>query len=226
MKKVLFIILASIMSFGNAQAIDLSSFTIGVGANNSVFAATGKEDNYNETGGGMVSTSEHGAFAESYVSIFGEVNLTDTVSLGASFQGGFDTPTNVNERGAGDAAGKTDATSTVSVSFEQYMQYYVKMNVPLGGTFVKLGYVTVDAETNEKQASGNSYPDAELEGVMVSIGYQHDATDGIGVRLELQGHSFDDVVVDNGKATTANYNKITISDMIGASATLSVVKTF
>ena len=225
MKKVLFIILASIMSFGNAQAIDLSSFTIGVGANNSVFAATGKEDNYNESGGGLVSTSEHGAFAESYASIFGEVNLTDTVSLGASFQGGFDTPTNVNERGAGDAAGKTDATSTVSVSFEQYMQYYVKMNVPLGGTFVKLGYVTVDAETNEKQASGNSYPDAELEGVMVSIGYEHDAGE-VGVRLELQGHSFDDISVDNGKATTANYNKITISDMIGASATLSVVKTF
>ncbi len=224
MKKVLFIILASFMSFGNAQAIE-PSFTVGLGMTQSVFAATGKEDNYNETGGGMVSTEEYGAFEDAYPSLIVEVGLNDVISLGGAVQGDFSTPRNVNERG-GAAGGKTNATSSVQVDFKNYVQAYVKLNVPLGGTYIKAGIARADANTSETQASGNSYPDADLDGYLFAIGYQHDAAEGLGVRLEIQGHSFDDITVNNGKAKTANFNQITISDMIGASASLSLVKSF
>jgi hypothetical protein len=201
------------------------SVSVGLGMTRAVFAATGKEDNYNETGGGMVTTEEYGAFADSYMSGFVEINLGEVLSIGASMQGDMSTPTNVNERG-GDEPVKSDATSTVQVDFEQYFNAYLKLNVPLGGTYLRAGIARVDVITNEVQASGNTYPNKELDGYIVAIGYQHETDAGVGIRAEIQGHSFDDVTVDNGAATTANFNKITISDMIGATAQLSLVKTF
>mgnify|MGYP001203045730 CR=1 FL=1 len=83
-----------------------------------------------------------------------------------------------------------------------------------------------ELKTKEKQGSGNSYPDTDTSGHMVAIGYQHETDAGIGIRAEIQGHVFDDVSVTNGVATTGNHNKITVSDMIGATAQLSLVKTF
>ena len=52
--------------------------------NQSVFAATGKEDNYDETGGAMITTEEYGAFEDTYPSAFVEVNLGDVLSIGAN----------------------------------------------------------------------------------------------------------------------------------------------
>ena len=65
MKKVLFIILASFLSLGTAQAVE---FSVGAGVNQAVFAATGSEYSCNETGADCVSTDEYGAFKEGYPS--------------------------------------------------------------------------------------------------------------------------------------------------------------
>ena len=46
------------------------------------------------------------------------------------------------------------------------------------------------------------------------------------IRFELLGHTYDDVTSNNGVATTGNHNKITISDMIGANAQISVNRSF
>ena len=232
MKKVLFILLASVLSFGSAQAVDIS---VGASINQSVFAATGKEDNYSETGasGGAIVTEEYGAFKDSYPSIFIEVGLNESFSVGLSAQGQFGTPTNVNERCTSnqancDSAGETTPTSTVNADFESYLIAYGKVNIPLGGLYVKGGLSRVDVVVNETQASGNTYPDTDTTGYMVAIGYQIDmAATGVSVRAEVQGHAFDDVEVNNGKSkSSGNYNSVTVSDMIGASGTISLVKTF
>ena len=219
MKKVLFILLAGFLSFGSAQAID---FSVGVGANQSVFAATGKEFSCNESGSGCSSLDEYGAFEESYPSVFVEAGLNDAVSFGISYQGGFDTPTNVVDRGKHDSKDRT----SVSASFDQYFTGYVKLNIPLGGLYMKAGMSQVEIKTNETTVSGNSYPDTDTTGHMVGIGYEIETAKGVNVRLEIQGHAFDDVTVNNGKATSANFNEITISDMIGATGSLQLVKTF
>jgi len=91
---------------------------------------------------------------------------------------------------------------------------------------VKAGYSQVEIKTNETTESGTSYPDTDTTGQIVGIGYEVETEAGINVRLEIQGHAFDDVTVNNGKAKTANYNEITISDMIGATGSLQLVKTF
>ena len=132
MKKVLFLLLAGFLSFGSAQAVDLS---VGVGANQSVFAATGKEYSCNESGAGFSSLDEYGAFDVSYPSVFVEAGLNDAVSFGLSYQGGFNAPTNVVDRGKHDSKDRT----AVSASFDQYFIGYVKLNIPLGGLYMKAG---------------------------------------------------------------------------------------
>ena len=216
MKKVLFIILASFLSLGTAQAVE---FSIGAGLNTAVFAATGAERNCNESGAECATTEEHGAFSEGYPSVFVEAQINDQISLGLSYQGGFETPSNTND-------GKGTATSIVQVDFEDFYSVYAKLNVPLGGLYLKAGISTVDVITNETQRSGNTYPNASLDGVVVGIGYEHATDAGINVRAELQGHGFSDVSVDNGATTSGNFNQITISEMIGATGSLQLVKTF
>ena len=216
MKKVLLIILASYLSLGAAQAVE---FSIGAGLNTAVFAATGAEKNCNESGAECATTEEHGAFSEGYPSVFVEAQINDQISLGLSYQGGFETPSNTND-------GKGTATSIVQVDFEDFYSVYAKLNVPLGGLYLKAGISTVEAITNETQRSGNTYPNASLDGVVVGIGYEHATDAGVNLRAEIQGHGFSDVSVDNGQTTSGNLNQITISEMIGATGSLQLVKTF
>tara|TARA_B100001540_G_scaffold302662_1_gene310416 strand:- start:495 stop:1145 length:651 start_codon:yes stop_codon:yes gene_type:complete len=216
MKKVLLIILASYLSLGTAQAVE---FSIGAGLNTAVFAATGAEKNCNESGAECATTEEHGAFSEGYPSVFVEAQINDQISLGLSYQGGFETPSNTND-------GKGTATSIVQVDFEDFYSVYAKLNVPLGGLYLKAGISTVEAITNETQRSGNTYPNASLDGVVVGIGYEHATDAGVNLRAEIQGHGFSDVSVDNGQTTSGNLNQITISEMIGATGSLQLVKTF
>ena len=214
MKKVLLIILASYLSLGTAQAVE---FSIGAGLNTAVFAATGAEKNCNESGAECATTEEHGAFSEGYPSVFVEAQINDQISLGLSYQGGFETPSNTND-------GKGTATSIVQVDFEDFYSVYAKLNVPLGGLYLKAGISTVEAITNETQRSGNTYPNASLDGVVVGIGYEHATDAGVNLRAEIQGHGFSDVSVDNGQTTSGNLNQITISEMIGATGSLQLVK--
>ena len=247
--------MASYLSLGTAQAVE---FSIGAGLNTAVFAATGAEKNCNESGAECATTEEHGAFSEGYPSVFVEAQINDQISLGLSYQGGFETPSNTND-GKGTATsivqvdfeaqindqislglsyqggfetpsntndGKGTATSIVQVDFEDFYSVYAKLNVPLGGLYLKAGISTVEAITNETQRSGNTYPNASLDGVVVGIGYEHATDAGVNLRAEIQGHGFSDVSVDNGQTTSGNLNQITISEMIGATGSLQLVKTF
>ena len=220
MKKVLLLILAGMFAFSSALA--QPSITIGVGLNQGVFAAEGKEDNFDESGSLKSTTVEYGAFVDSYASIYLEMG-NDTASLGISYQGEVATPTNVNETNGNDG-GSSVATSTVSAEFESVYTVYGLVKLPMN-MYAKGGIVRGDIVVNEVQRSGNSYKDQDLEGYVLGLGYEHEA-DAVNVRLELLGHAYDDVNTNNGVATSGNHNKITISDMIGANAHISVNKSF
>ena len=59
MKKVLLVILAGMFMIGSAYA--QPSFTIGLGLNKGVFAAEGREENFDESGTLKTVTEEYGA---------------------------------------------------------------------------------------------------------------------------------------------------------------------
>ena len=135
MKKVLLIILAGMFMIGSAYA--QPSFTIGLGLNKGVFAAEGREENFDESGTLKTVTEEYGAFEDSYASIYVEVG-NEVGSIGLAYQDDVSTPTNVNEVGRDDG-GTNSATSTVSADFSGVITLYGLVNLPMN-TYLKSRY--------------------------------------------------------------------------------------
>ena len=215
MKKII-IAISSIWLLTVSSAMSISP-SIGISGNLGVYAATGTEKNFNE-GGTAVDTTidEHGAFAAEYPSIFVEAALTDTVSIGLDYAASFETPENVSNEDQGNQR-------TVSAEFTDLTTIYAKLNIPLGGAYIKVGYSQADVTSNENGGSGNSYGNDTTDGYTVGLGYNHELTNGVSVRLEVTGTDFSDVKVDNGQT---NKTEIQVKEMIGARGTLSIVKSF
>jgi len=220
MKKVLLLIFAGM--FAVSSALAQPSITIGLGINQGVFAAEGKEENFDIGGTLKTTTTEYGAFTDSYASLYVEMG-NEAASLGISYQGDVSTPTNINETN-GDDGGSSTATSTVSAEFESVFTVYGLVKLP-NNMYLKGGIVRGDIAVNETQRSGNTYKDQDLDGYVLGLGYEHEV-EAANIRFELLGHAYDDVKANNGVATSGNHNKIEISDMIGANAQISINKSF
>tara|TARA_Y100000748_G_C15434588_1_gene464604 strand:+ start:300 stop:965 length:666 start_codon:yes stop_codon:yes gene_type:complete len=221
MKKVLLILVASVFSFSTAMAEVM--FTAGVSMNQSVFAAEGKERNYDYAGSLQKTTVEYGAFEEKYASMFVEVG-NGTVGVGFSYvPGEIETPQNTNTQ-----VQITNGTSTdenVKASFESLTTVYLIGRLPVWGLYAKAGISQVDVDITEDHASAN-YQDTDTDGFTIGFGIEKDVG-GLSVRAEIMGHDFDDVNANNGKAVgVADANVIDVTEMIGATATLSILKNF
>ena len=221
MKKVLLILVASVFSFSTAMAEVM--FTAGVSMNQSVFAAEGKERNYDYQGTLAKTTVEYGAFEEKYASIFAEIG-NGTVGIGFSYvPGEIETPTNTNTQVQ--ITNATSSDETVKASFESLTTVYAIGRLPVWGLYVKAGISQVDVDITETNASA-SYQDTDTDGFTIGFGIEKDVG-GLAVRAEIMGHDFDDVNANNGSgAGVADANVIDVTEMIGATATLSLVKNF
>ena len=221
MKKVLLILVASVFSFSTAMAEVM--FTAGVSMNQSVFAAEGKERNYDYAGSLQKTTVEYGAFEEKYASMFVEVG-NGTVGVGFSYvPGEIETPQNTNTQVQITNGSSTD--ENVKASFESLTTVYLIGRLPVWGLYAKAGISQVDVDITEDHASAN-YADTDTDGFTIGFGIEKDVG-GLSVRAEIMGHDFDDVNANNGKAVgVADANVIDVTEMIGATATLSILKNF
>ena len=217
MKKII-IAISSIwlLTVSSAMSMEFRP-SIGVSGNVGVYAATGTENNYNNAGSAIdETTKEHGAFAAEYGSIFIEAALNDMVSVGLDYASSFETPENISNEDQGNQR-------SVSAEFTDLTTLYAKLNLPLGGAYMKVGYSQADVTTNENGGSGNTYGDDTTDGFTVGLGYNHELAGGLSVRLEVTGTDFSDVKVDNGQT---NKTEFEVKEMIGARGTLSIVKSF
>ena len=222
MKKVLLILVATVFSFSAAMADVM--VTAGMSFNNSVFAAEGKERNYDYAGTIATTTVEYGAFKDSYSSIFAEVG-NGTVGIGISYvPTSIATPENVNTQ-VHSQSSTTD--EKVQVNFDDLTTLYAIARLPKWGMYVKAGIAQVDLAITEDHGSAN-YSNTDTDGYTIGFGFEKDAGDtGLALRLEVMAHEFDDVNSNNGSAAgVADANVIDVSDLIGATATLSIVKNF
>ena len=218
MKKLIIAISSAFVVFANsAMSMDLRP-SIGISGNSAVYAATGIEENYNEAGTAVDTTSRvTGAFNESYISVFAEMSLNDVISVGLDYVPiTIDTPENVSQE-------NEPNENKVYASFEDLTTIYAKLNVPLGGTYLKVGYSTVNVNSKEVMGSGNNYGNDRSDAIVVGLGYAHELADGLAVRAEITGSEFSDVTTTNGQT---NKTEIKVEDMIGARGTISVVKSF
>ena len=219
MKKLIIAITSVLMLLAsNAMSMELRP-AIGVSGNMGVYAATGTEKNYNETGTLKTTTDEHGAFATEFGSIFLELGLNDVISLGVDYvPQTLETPQNISN--------ENENQNSVEAHFEDLTTVYAKLNLPLGGAYLKLGYSMVDVTSIENMNSGTTYGNDTTDGPTVGIGYNHEVASGVSIRAEITGTDFSDVKANNGVATTGNRNEIIVKEMIGARGTISLVKEF
>ena len=218
MKKLIIAISSAFMILTtSAMSMDLRP-SIGISGNYAAYAATGIENNYNEAGSAIdTTTKEYGAFSAEFGSVFVEMALSDVISVGVDYVPmTLETPkntANINETNV----------NHVEAHFEDLTTVYAKINVPLGGTYLKVGYSQVEVISIENMSSGNSYGNDNSSGMTVGLGYNHEVASGISVRAEVTASEFSDVTTNNGQT---NKTEIKVEDMIGARGTISIVKSF
>jgi opacity protein-like surface antigen len=219
MRKIIAALVTSVALVFSTSAFAADGISIGVSGNFSVFAADGKEENYTHTGTLEETTRKDGAaFAAGYASIFAEYAVNDQISIGLDYvPDAIETPQNVNPEGA---TGK-DIEIKVKAEFEQLTTLYVLAKSDFG-VYGKFGVSNMNIDIISENAGTYADP-GDTTGMMVGLGYEHDAANGVSVRAELAYHQFDDVSANNGQT---DKNEITVSNMQGGTARISLVKSF
>ena len=229
MKKLITTIAFIALSTVSAKAIEMEMFSItgGIAANQSVWGATAKQDDYNAAGTTIETTDkEHGVFTESFGSQFIELGIGKYVSLGFEHvPDSISTPQNIND--GGDAG----TTSKVSVDFNDMNTTYLKLNTPMG-IYFKYGTVSTDLDIKETQLSGNTYKNTSVDGTSIGAGYQKTLGErGFGFRIEGNYVELDNVTVNNGVTKTAgtglnNFKEIKATNLEGLTGKVALTYTF
>ena len=234
MKKIITTIAFIALSTVSAKAIDMEMFSItgGLAANNSVWGASAQQDEYDSNNDGSIDASnkQSGVFTESFGSQFVELGIGRWISLGFEHvPDSISTPQNINDGGSVD--GTSDATSTVSVDFNDMNTTYLKLNTPMG-IYFKYGTVSTDLDIKETQLSGNTYSNTSVDGTSMGAGYQKTLGErGFGFRIEGNYVELDNVTVNNGVTKTAgtglnNFKEIKATNLEGLTGKVALTYTF
>lgn len=219
MKKITIAILLSFGLITSASAADLG-FNLGASIAANVYeAGNGKEQNADAT----KNSADEGDTAEG---LFGVGAIFAEVTLGDKFLVGMDYVPYATEteeiRNEQEVAGGSNVINRAKVEISDMASLYAGLYMN-DNFFGKVGYIQADLTTIETLGTGGAYPNADLEGAFVSIGYEKDLPSSTFVRVEATYSVFEDVTVTN---TVDSTKKITISDIDGYGAKLSVGKAF
>tara|TARA_B100000787_G_scaffold51096_1_gene36897 strand:+ start:320 stop:1093 length:774 start_codon:yes stop_codon:yes gene_type:complete len=188
------------------------------------------------------STSDDLAIA--YITLFGELELFDTgLRVGLSYVPyALESETTENNRNDNcsqieghendPVASQTcvQTTSKVGVDLEDlvtmYVAYHHDLDIPfISSVFIKAGMIEADVITRENLTSGSQYGNTSLSGDFFGLGVEKEFNEqGMFVRLEGNITEFDTIKLVN--TNSENSNTIDITGMDGASALISVGKTF
>ena len=180
-----------------------------------------------------------------YVALFGEAHLLDTgLRVGVSYVPyALESETTENTRNDNCSRDNTDGktgsnvctptSQTVQIDVEDLITMYVAYHheVDLGfvdSVFVKGGVIEADVITKEKLASGSQYGNTTLSGQFVGLGVEKNMDNGLFVRVEGNVTQYQNIklIGTNSDTEDANANTIDITNMDGATATLSIGKSF
>ena len=217
-----------LLMISNASASPLDNidgFSVGISGSHAVYAATGVETEDDE------KIKEYGAFTHSHGSVFVELNMSDTVTIGLDWiPSEITTPQAVNVQH--DNLQPPDVSSSAKenkaqISFENHTMLYLKADTPVelkgGNIYFLLGLSTVDIITEETLGTGGKYGNTDTYGVHFGLGFEKDLDGGMFVRAQVVGADYDDVSVTNGNNGSVS---VAAEDMIGAQASISVGKSF
>ena len=123
--------------------------------------------------------------------------------------------------GGAENAGRDLTNAKVEVSVEYPITIYALLQND-AGAFLKLGASYANVATKETTPSGSNYPDADLYGGHVSIGFERalGATD-YNFRFEGGYSGYTNIT-----SVSTSKNKIHVNDMDGVTARFSILKAF
>ena len=221
---LIFSVLLATMGFtSSSNAIGLEGLGIGLSIGTSGYYAVGEEKEDNNPVG-VDDTKEAGAFQNDVGSVFLEYTA-GPVTIGLDYHvTDIETPSNTNiqidlqDNGTGSDGG----TNKVRATFDNKTTAYVIAPVWLG-LYAKAGIIYVDITTQENLATGGEYGNVDTMGATLGLGLTKEMQEGISIRVEAMAEQYDDVSATNSKDTTKSVH---ITDMMGANAKVSIVKTF
>ena len=218
---LVFSVLLATMGFTtSSNALGLEGLGVGFSIGTAGYYAEGEEQTDNQkTGEDMAKDA--GAFQHDVGSVFLEYTAGPvTIGLDYAIED-ITTPEATNVQWTSDSS-KALLTNNVKASFENHTTLYAILPV-FHALYLKAGVIHVDIVTQEDLGTGGDYGNTDTQGVTVGFGFSHVLKDGVSVRAEALYAEYDNVKLTNSKNTTTS---VQITEMMGASGRVSIVKTF
>jgi len=204
----------------SSNANILEGLGIGFSVGQAGYYAVGEEKTDNQKSGEDFAKGS-GAFGDDWGSVFLEYTV-GPITLGVDYHiSQINTPENTNAQWTSDSD-KTALTNTVKATFEDHTTAYIMIPV-WKALYVKAGAIHVEIITGESLGTGGEYGNTDTTGLTGGFGFQHEIQDGFSIRAEAMYAEYDSVTATNSNNTSTS---ITVTDMMGARGTVSLVKTF
>ena len=102
----------------------------------------------------------------------------------------------------------TSRTQNAQAEIENHLTYYVEYK-PRDSMYFKLGYLDADLNTTESLATGSSYGNASLNGILYGVGFQKDLNRGFA-KFEVTFSDYDTINLTDstGRTGVSTNNKI------------------
>ena len=197
MKKVLIYIVASMFIAASAYA----EKRIGVSVAYTMFDSSGTEET--KSSGEKNSTSvEEDVIVPA---IFFEIANDNGIALGIDYTpadselgSGKNSRTDTDTDDASDSAGDNDASAELSGHYTLYGL------LPVGsrGAYLKAGVAHASIDTTETLATGTEYGNADVNGILVGLGFNRESGNGGFFRMEGTYTDYEDVSLKSSVART------------------------
>lgn len=221
MKKILITALSALFFAGMATAAELR---IGVSGAYTMLTSDGTET---VKSSGTKNSKSHD---ENVVvpSIFLEIAADNGVAIGidhvpgeADLGSGTNTRTDTDTDDASDTAGD----NKVSAELTGHTTIYVTVPVRDNGAYLKAGVANATIETKETLATGTTYGDEDVTGILIGAGVSREASNGLTSRIEATYTNYDEATFNGSADSDSVSNKID-GDVDALAIRFSLVKAF
>ena len=225
MKKIIAVVLAVSSLFFVTATKTLADWSAGVSTSIGHFKASGQESEDGEINKTVTTNTLEGKFG--YPSLFVEYDI-GMVSIGLDvIPGSVETTEQARtDYNGGDAVvstgndgGTGSVTNTAKVEISAHVSLYALVSIMDTGAFIRAAVIRADVATKESLETGSTYPDTDMKGGSISLGYQYDTGAGF-LRAEVGISEY-----DTFQAISSNGHKV-VADLGGEWGRISIGKTF
>ena len=220
MKKIFLLCISSFLLMMNANA----QVSMGISGAALYYDASGEETV--KSSGTKNTKSDNGVAPMASIFIERELDTGVTVGLdvvpyGAKVADFNNARTDTDTDDTSDTAGNNKG----DINFKNLLTFYASKNLD-NGMFAKFGISRMTVETDETVATGSTYGNENIMGLMVGLGKQTDLDNGAFLRIEGQVSRFQGATFNGSADSDSVKNKIELDDFTTAGIKFSVGKSF